>query len=302
MSTPSPLQPPSALDGASSTKSRMRVTVLTILALHVVFIGGLLMQGCDKKPGSSASPNPSTASSLPSLGDTNLFASPIAETQPSGSTASGSPTAFGAGSASGGLGSGIPPVDTGTSASGTASGSGLAGTGGGYGSAVGGDPGHGAVRSSVAGGTLPVATSPTEPPPGAPGATEHVIKSGDRIGDLAKTYGVTAKAIIDANPTAKPRNLKVGDRLMIPPPTPAAAATGATASTSASGSATNPADGEVYVVKQGDNLSKIAKKFGVSVKALRAANQLRNDRLVPKQRINIPAKTAANAAAGTPAN
>ncbi|MBL9127620.1 MAG: LysM peptidoglycan-binding domain-containing protein, partial [Verrucomicrobiales bacterium] len=299
MSTPSPLQPPSALDGASSTKSRMRVTVLTILALHVVFIGGLLMQGCDKKSGSSASPNPSTASSLPSLGDTNLFASPIADAQPSGSTASGSPTSFGAGSASGGLGSGIPPADTGT-ASGAGSGSGLAGTGAGLGSTAGGDPGHGAVRSSVAGGTLPVATSPTEPPPGAPGATEHVIKSGDRIGDLAKTYGVTAKAIIDANPTAKPRNLKVGDRLMIPPPTPAAPATGATASTGASGSAAgtpaaNPADGEVYVVKQGDNLSKIAKKFGVSVKALRAANQLKNDRLVPKQRLSIPAKTAATA-------
>ena len=124
--------------------------------------------------------------------------------------------------------------------------------------------------------------------------TEHVIKSGDRIGDLAKTYGVTSQAIIDANPTAKPRNLKVGDRLLIPPPTPVHATAGTGTGTGATAAA---GDGEFYMVKQGDNLSKIAKKFGVSVKALRAANQLKNDRIVPKQRLAIPAKAAAGASA-----
>ena len=300
MSTPSPLQPQSALEGALPPKSRMRVTVLTILALHVVFIGGLLMQGCDKKSGGNAAPNPSTASSLPSLGDSNLFSSPITDAQGQGSAALGSSGLGGVSGGSGTLGGGIPPVDAGGSSVGGGGGTGGVGTGTGLGGGVGsgdlGSTGSGArgLGSTGGSGTLPVASTPTEPTPGAPGVTEHVIKSGDRIGDLAKTYGVTSQAIIDANPTAKPRNLKVGDRLLIPPPTPVHATAGTGTGTGATAAA---GDGEFYMVKQGDNLSKIAKKFGVSVKALRAANQLKNDRIVPKQRLAIPAKAAAGASA-----
>lgn len=285
MSTPSPLSPQNALEGASTPKSRMRVTVLTILALHVVFIGGLLMQGCDKKSGSTSTQTSSTTSSLPSLGDTNYFSN-FPGDAPGTSAGAG-----GTGAATGGSGQGmtaIPPVDATT---GGTLGNTTASTPGGLSGGSGlGDGSSTASRSSSSGmgsGSLPLAATPTEPPPGAPGVTEHVIKQGDKIGDLAKVYGVTAQAIIDANPTAKPRALKVGDRLMIPPPVAAATPAGTTAAAS-----TTTADGEVYVVKAGDNLSKIAKKFGVSVKALRAANNMRSDRILPKQRLTIPAKAA----------
>jgi LysM repeat protein len=257
----------------------MRVTVLTILALHVVFIGGLLMQGCDKKPGSPSTQSPSTASSLPSLGDTNYFSNFPGDAPASTTGASG----VGATTGSTGLGTTtIPPVDAlvgGASTPGGLSG----GSGLGDGSSSTARP----ITSGLGSGSLPVATTPTEPPPGAPGVTEHVIKQGDKMGDLAKVYGVTTQAIIDANPNAKPRALRVGDRLMIPPPVAASTQSGATASAAA-----GTGDGEVYVVKAGDNLSKIAKKFGVTVKALRAANNMRSDRILPKQRLTIPAKAA----------
>jgi len=116
----------------------------------------------------------------------------------------------------------------------------------------------------------------------AGGTTEHVIARGDTIGGLAKKYGVTTQAIIDANPNAKPRSLQLNDTLLIPPPAPP------TSTSVASSGGT--AEGEVYVVKQGDNLSKIAKKFGVTVKAIRTANNLKNDRILPKQRLTIPTK------------
>ena len=282
MSTPSPLQPQNALDGASTPKSRMRVTVLTILALHVVFIGGLLMQGCDKKPGSTATQTPSTASSLPSLGDTNYFSNFPGD-------APGSAAGVGGTATTGGTGQGttaIPPLDSMAGGASTATTPSTPGGLGGF-----GDGSGTSMRPSPSGlgsGTLPVATTPTEPATGAAGMTEHVIKQGDKIGDLAKVYGVSAQSIIDANPNAKPRGLKVGDRLMIPPPAPASAAAGTTAATRAAAS-----EGDIYLVKPGDNLSKIAKKFGVSAKALRAANNMRSDRILPKQRLTIPAKASA---------
>ncbi len=281
MSTLSPLQPQNGLDGASTPKSRMRVTVLTILALHVVFIGGLLMQGCDKKSGSGSSQSGASASSLPSLGDTNYFSNFPGDPPGSGSTA-------GAGDATGGTGQGfssIPPVDLATR-SGQPVGGGYTGIGGAGeepASSVGlGSPTEGS-RGNI--GSLPVAVSPMAPETGSAGMTEHVIKSGDTIGALAKVYGVSVQAVVDANPNARPRTLKIGDRLLIPPPTP---------SSQAPSVAPGSVDGDVYVVKAGDNLTRIAKKFGVTVRALRDANQMRSDRLLPKQRLVIPRKTQAN--------
>ncbi|HXF83586.1 MAG TPA: NlpC/P60 family protein, partial [bacterium] len=48
-----------------------------------------------------------------------------------------------------------------------------------------------------------------------------------------------------------------------------------------------------YRVARGDTLSAIARRFGVSVAALRAANGLRSDRIYPGQRLRIPARGGA---------
>lgn len=156
---------------------------------------------------------------------------------------------------------------------------------------------------------MPPASSlpPANPAPSASG-TEHVVKSGDTIGALATKYHVTAKAILEANPNVNPKNLKVESKLTIPAPAPAAAGAGTPPTVAESGtgagagaSAQAPAAGaavaagEVYIVKQGDTLAKIAGKFGVSVKQLRAVNKLKGDRIVAKQKLTIPAKSAAPA-------
>lgn len=51
---------------------------------------------------------------------------------------------------------------------------------------------------------------------------------------------------------------------------------------------------EHYTVKPGDNLHKIAKKFRVSVDALKDANNLAGDALKPKQVLTIPGGKSAN--------
>jgi LysM repeat protein len=117
--------------------------------------------------------------------------------------------------------------------------------------------------------------------------TEHVVQRGETIGALAKKYGVTEQAILDANPNAKPRSLQVNDKLIIPAPVG-----GAVAERSLPAGGTGPAtEGEIYVVKQGDNLTRIAGKYGITVKQLRAANNIKGDRILPKQRLVIPSRT-----------
>lgn len=299
MSTPSPLQPQGTIDGAP--KSRVRITVLTILALHVVFVGGLLMQGCDRKgsptTGSTADAASNTLATLPPLNsDTNYYTAPPTDafsTTGGAAAPAGASTSTGAGA--------IPPAQTGLGAPASASHTGV-GTGTGTLPPAGStSPGLGVANSPYPGVTQDSTALPhnTLPPPSTFSSTttggqttEHVIKKGDLIRDLAKKYGVTEQAILDANPGIKPRNLKVNDKIAIPAPSAAAAAPSASAPAHASTADAPAAGGETYVVKPGDNLTKIAKRFGVTVAQIRAANNLRNDRIVAKQSLKIPARTS----------
>ncbi len=45
---------------------------------------------------------------------------------------------------------------------------------------------------------------------------KHVIESGDTFGKLAKRYGVSINAIVNANPDANPSRLKIGQEIIIP--------------------------------------------------------------------------------------
>lgn len=53
---------------------------------------------------------------------------------------------------------------------------------------------------------------------------------------------------------------------------------------------TSTASNTVYTVKGGDNLFKIASKYGITVDQLKKANNLTNDKIQPGQKLKIPAK------------
>ena len=55
-----------------------------------------------------------------------------------------------------------------------------------------------------------------------------------------------------------------------------------------------------YKVKSGDNLMKIASAYGVTVKQLRSANNLKTDQIKVGQTLKIPAKTAAGSVDAAP--
>ncbi len=121
------------------------------------------------------------------------------------------------------------------------------------------------------------------------GANEYTVAKGDSFYTIAKKFHVITKALVDANPGVEPTRLKIGQKIQVPPsnatPTVAASPDAGAAVESAGG-------GQVYTVKSGDSLSKIAGNFGVSVKSLRTANNLKTDSIKVGQKLKVPAKPA----------
>jgi LysM repeat protein len=148
--------------------------------------------------------------------------------------------------------------------------------------------------------TTPVTTPTTPTVPST--AQEHTIVKGDSFATLAKKYGVSAKDIAAANPGVDSSKLKIGKTLHIP--APRAATTPVAPTTTSAGVAAPVADpssgGQVYTVKSGDMLSKIASQHGTTAKALRAANNLKTDRITVGQKLKIPGKAAPTTSAPEP--
>jgi len=133
-------------------------------------------------------------------------------------------------------------------------------------------------------------------PPALPaGGTEYVVAKGDNFSTLAKKFHVSVKAITEANPGVDSTKLKIGQKLQIP----AAAPTGPAAAATASTEVVSTGGEQAYTVKSGDNLSSIAKEKGTTVKALRAANNLKTDRITVGQKLKIPVKASTPATGGT---
>jgi len=130
-----------------------------------------------------------------------------------------------------------------------------------------------------------------QPPPENPGS-EYTVKAGDTLGKIAHKNGVSLSALKAANPGVEPTKLKVGQKLTIPAGGTAPAA--GTSDSSAGG-------GETYVVKSGDSLTKIAKAHGVTVRALRAENNLTTDHIKVGEKLKIPSSAPAAAPAAAPA-
>ena len=127
----------------------------------------------------------------------------------------------------------------------------------------------------------PVAQPVSEP---APAATVYVVVAHDTLAGIAKKYSVKLKDLEAANPDVTPTKLSVGHKLNIP-------ASGS-ASPSTMASSTDSSGADIYTVKPGDNLTKIAHNSGTTLKELMALNNLTTTRINAGQKLKLPAKTA----------
>jgi len=114
----------------------------------------------------------------------------------------------------------------------------------------------------------------------------HVVQRGENLFRIALRYGVTVDALAKANGLSDPRLIYAGQRLIVP----------AGPAGSARGGATTRGDSlasRVHVVQRGENLYRIALRYGTSFQALALANGIVNpDRIYAGQRLEIPGLAA----------
>ncbi|MCL4181555.1 MAG: LysM peptidoglycan-binding domain-containing protein [Verrucomicrobia bacterium] len=259
MNNPNPLIPQgSLLEQQAKSKPHLRIA-LFIVAVHVVFLGLLLMQGCKREAeplemvGTSTNESPFGTPDPSSLFTSNLVSDFELATP-------GEPV--------------VPERDT--------------------------EGGFGERTPDLQGATsmtnLPAASTP--PPPIRPPSTttpplvtrEHSVAPRDTFYDIGKQYGVTAAAIAKANPNADPNRLRIGQKLIIPPPAAVAPAA----------EETLPAGVALYEVKSRDTLTRIARTHGTTATAIRQVNGMTTDRIYVGQKLKLPPKTDATTTAVNP--
>lgn len=90
------------------------------------------------------------------------------------------------------------------------------------------------------------------------GSFPYIIKSGDTLYQLARTYNTTVEAILAINPGINPNNLQIGQRICIPE--------------SITPPPTCPVGTFAYTIKQGDTIYQLARTYNTTVEAILAAN------------------------------
>lgn len=108
-----------------------------------------------------------------------------------------------------------------------------------------------------------------------------IIAPGDSLGAIAARHGVSVGALAAANGITNPDLIVAGRVLRLPGATAPAGATTASPRSAASG--------RVHRVRPGDSLGAIAARYGVSLRALAAANGIANlDLIVAGRVLRIP--------------
>ena len=118
---------------------------------------------------------------------------------------------------------------------------------------------------------------------GLGGSAAYTVRPGDTLSGIAARLGVSVTDLARANAISDPDRVFAGRSLAVP-----GARAGAT-------------PGRVHTVVGGDNLTTIARRYGVSVRALASANRLDPSRYLRLgARLVVPAAAVAESPAGFP--
>lgn len=107
--------------------------------------------------------------------------------------------------------------------------------------------------------------------------TVHVVTKGETLYSISRSYGVTVDQLRSANGLSSSSVIKVGQKLSIP-----------SASMSSGSSSSSSKKYELYTVKKGDTLYRIAVNNSISVNQLKNYNHLDSSPLKVGQELRIP--------------
>jgi LysM repeat protein len=148
-----------------------------------------------------------------------------------------------------------------------------------------------------------VTATPSNPNvvPPVTGGIVHIVRRGENLFRISLRYGVTVQAIASANSLTNPSRIFAGQRLIIPtggtqpPPIPTATpVAGTPTATLRPGVPTLTPTATVvgtrtHTVRAGENLFRIALRYGLTTEELARANGITNPSLIfPNQVLVIP--------------
>ena len=99
----------------------------------------------------------------------------------------------------------------------------------------------------------------------------YTVKAGDTLYGIANEYNLTVADLKSMN-NLKNNNLSIGQKLLV----------------SGTGEVVDGSDYDTYIVKSGDNLYAIARKYGVTVDKLKEINNLSSNLLSIGQKLLVP--------------
>jgi LysM repeat protein len=122
----------------------------------------------------------------------------------------------------------------------------------------------------------------------------YTVQKGDTLSGIASMYGTSWKKLAEFNSLSNPNKLYVGQEILIPGSLSASTPITRTSSPSTGGSVSTSGSpirqGTSYVIQKGDTLSGIAKRAGLSVAEIKAANALNNNVIIAGKSLSIPKK------------